>query len=438
MRVSDAANFAPPIVVCHESHRFLVSEQLRGLRIEDATLIVEPVARNTAPALALAALHASRYYPDSILVVLPSDHRIAKPDVFSEVVKKAAEAANHGWLVAFGITPKAAETGFGYIKAGTALEQITSLHRIERFVEKPDRVTAEAYLAQGHYIWNSGMFVMAAARYMSELQTYEPAIFACCSGAYEARTNDDLFLHPNAEALSDCPVISIDHAVMERTAYGAVLSVDLTWSDLGSWRAIDDISEKDEARNAVCGPALLHHTQNCYIHSETNLIATCGVRDLVIVAADRAILVGHKDALDEMKPLLETMRARALPDVDLQTSAHRPWGRFDPIDAGPGYKVKKLQLKPGGKISLQSHTHRSEHWVVVAGRATVTNGDSVTILNANQSTYIPAGTTHRLENAEETDLIVIEVQTGDYLGEDDIKRHEDLYRRADSIHDCAA
>ena len=425
-RVKGRAGFAVPIILTNHEHRFIVAEQLRQIGVENASIIIEPVARNTAAAITIAALHAAA---NSTLLVMPSDHLIKKTDVFFDYVKDALPLTQAGKLVTFGITPTAPETGYGYIKAGGALSGESSAFAIARFAEKPSREHAEAYLAEGGYTWNSGMFLFGAATLIAEMQIHRADILDAARIAYNKRAEALPFITLDKAAFEACPSTSIDYAVMEATKDGAVIPVDIGWSDLGAWTSLDAISAKDAAGNATHGKVLLENSSNCYIHSSKTLVAGIGLRDLVVVVADNAVLVADKHQSGDIKKLIATMREHEMPDVKLTSFSHRPWGSFHGIDRGERYQVKKLLLKPGGKISLQTHQQRAEHWVVVEGVATVTNGENVLNLKANESTYIPAGTMHRLENRGSVDLVVIEVQTGRYLGEDDIKRFEDLYKR---------
>ncbi len=428
-RVADRTLFSAPIVLCNEEHRFIVTEQLRYAGIDDASILIEPVSRNTAPALTLAAIHMEKSRGHGVMLVMPSDHRIGDKAAFLLAVKAAHSAASEGWLLTFGITPDAPETGYGYIKSGQALAGHAGIYHISRFVEKPDYETAVSYLTEGSYAWNSGMFMMHSTKVLSELQTYEPAILAACRASYDGHHIDQNFMRLDKDAMLACLSQSIDYAIMERTTLGAILPVEMQWCDLGSWTSMCAISEKDENGNVIVGPAITLDSHDCYIRTHNSLVATIGVENLVVVSADNAILIGPKERMQDIKQLVKQMRDANMPDTMLTSFSHRPWGNFYSIDQGGNYQVKRLHLKPGGKISLQSHQKRSEHWIVVHGRATVTNGDHVFSLEANQSTYIPAGTIHRLENREQEELIVIEVQTGPYLGEDDIKRYEDVYNR---------
>jgi mannose-1-phosphate guanylyltransferase/mannose-6-phosphate isomerase len=419
-RVGDRAQFHPPIIVCNIAHRFIVSEQLRAIQVVDAEIIAEPDALNTAPALALAALHAA---PDALLLVTPSDHRIADTRAFLHAVNTGIATAENGYIVTFAITPDSPEPGYGYIQFGEA-EDDSPVRPIHQFIEKPDAATASALIAVGNIGWNSGIFLLSAQHALAELSQHAPEVLLCCRAAMAACTRAEPFIYPDAAALGPCPSISIDYAIMEQSGNRAAIPVEMGWSDLGSFAAL----AKGKS-NPISGNVITEDVAGCYIHSDGPLVAALGVRDLVIIAADNAVLVKHKDSAYAIKPLLQRLRDENKPDINLIKFAHRPWGSFYRIDQGEHYQVKRLHLKPGARISLQSHTHRSEHWIVVEGRASVTNGDHVTLLEKNQSTYIPAGAIHRLENCESSELVIIEVQTGDYLGEDDIARFEDSYHR---------
>lgn len=426
LRAGDRAQFNAPLIVCNEAHRFIVSEQLRAIAVTDATLIAEPFARNTAPALALAAHHAA---PDDPLLIMPSDHRIDDAAAFLAAVARGAKAADAGEIVTFGVSPTAPETGYGYITRGEALAGHDGAYRIDGFIEKPEREVAASLIAQRGAVINSGIFLLRASTALEALGTHAPHVLTATRAAYNAATEAEGTLFPNAALFESSPAISIDYAIMEHTSRGVVVPVAMAWSDLGSFTALADLTAPDHAGNALSGNVVTEDTTQCYVHSDGPLVATLGVSDLVVVAADNAVLVTHKDRTQDIKSLMQHLRTHAAGDLNLTSFAHRPWGNFTRIDQGPRYQVKRLHLKPDAKISLQTHTQRSEHWIVVEGRATVTNGDRVEVLEKNQSTYIPAGAVHRLENREETELVVIEVQTGDYLGEDDIVRLEDSYQR---------
>ncbi len=424
-RVS-GATFTPPLVVCNEEHRFIVAEQLRGLNVTPRALVLEPAGRNTAPAVAIAALLLAEEAPAALLLVMPSDHVITKPDTFKAAIDTAAEAAADGGLVTFGITPTAPETGYGYIKApGDG-----AVRTVDRFVEKPDRATAEGYLAEGTYFWNAGIFLFRADRYLEELERFEPAMLAACRKAVAGAKPDLEFQRLDAEAFGACPSVSIDYAVMERTDAAKVVPVDMGWSDVGAWSALWDIGEKDADGNHLSGDVLLTDTRNCYLRSEDKLVAAVGVEDLVVVSTGDAVLVASKDKAQDVKAIVETLGAQGRTEGDVHTTVYRPWGSFRSIDQGERYQVKLITVKPGGSLSLQMHHHRAEHWIVVNGTARVTRGDDVLLLHENQSVYIPLGTTHRLENPGKLPLHLIEVQSGSYLGEDDIVRFEDTYGRS--------
>jgi mannose-1-phosphate guanylyltransferase/mannose-6-phosphate isomerase len=427
-RVSDRGIFTPPVILCNEEHRFIVSEQLRQIHLTDATIILEPAIRNTAPSLLLAALHCHAAH-NNLMLVLPSDQKIGDTAGFFEAVKQTSQAANDGFILTFGITPEAPETGYGYIKMGAQLSSYHNIHEIGHFAEKPEKSVAESYIRDKRYVWNSGMFLLKATLAIEEMKQHDLPMLEACRNSYETHKKSSRYIWPDKEAFARCPSNSIDYALMEKTKKGAVIAVSIKWQDLGSWATLYDVSNKDACGNAVSGRAILVDTNNCFIRSDRMLVAALGVDNLVIVENDNALLVGPKNRMQDIKMLLKPMREQNLPDSMLTCFSHRPWGSFYKIDSGTHYQVKKLSVKPGSSISLQSHTMRAEHWVVVKGRATVTKGENVFLLEENQSTYIPPGATHRLENREEDELIVIEVQTGECLSETDIKRFEDVYDR---------
>lgn len=429
LRVADRRLFSAPLVLCNEEHRFIVSEQLRHIGIDDAIILIEPVARNTAPALAIAALHMAASGQQAVMLVLPSDHRIKEKDRFLNAIHRGARAASDGHLLALGIVPTGPETGYGYIRPGEALSGYEGVFRIHQFTEKPDAATAASYISEGGHIWNSGIFLMHSQTVLEEFEACEPVMLAACRNAYAKRSTDGIFARLDKEAMHSCPSNSIDYAVMEHTSRGVVMPVNMTWCDLGSWTAFHALSPKDAQGNATAGKTALVDSHDCYIHAGDMLVAGIGLDQMVIVASDNALLVGPKDRMQDIRALVEDMHRQNLPDTMRTTFSHRPWGSFYNIDRGRHYQVKRLHLKPGGKISLQMHEKRSEHWIVVEGKATVTTGERLFTLEENQSTYIAAGTRHRLENRQDRELIVIEVQTGPYLGEDDIRRFEDVYNR---------
>lgn len=425
-RVAGLAD-AAPIVVANEEHRFLAAEQLRLMGVEHPAIVLEPVGRNTAPAIAAAALQAMAQGADPLLLVLPSDHVVRDGEAFRAAVRAASSAAASGALVTFGIVPDAPETGFGYIHAevgGTG-----DVRRVLRFVEKPDAVTAQGYLDAGGYYWNSGMFLFRASRYLEELERFRPDILAAVRAAFDQAARDGDFIRLDKEAFATSPSDSIDYAVMEKTDRAMVLPVDIGWNDVGSWSALWDVSEQDEDGNAHHGDVIAIDTRNSYAYAR-RLVTLVGVDDLVVVETDDAILVARKDKVQQVKDVVARLKAEQRSHAVLHREVHRPWGSYDSIDADDGFQVKRIKVKPGARLSLQSHRQRAEHWIVVRGTARVTRDNDVFELHANQSTYIPLGAKHRLENPGTDMLELIEVQSGDYLGEDDIVRYEDVYGRS--------
>lgn len=413
------------VTICNEEHRFFVAEQLRAID-KLGSIILEPIGKNTAPAIALAALTDTDN--DPLLLVLAADHVIADVDSFSESVKKAMPLAEQGKLVTFGIVPSEPHTGYGYIKAGAKLDDGFF---VDTFKEKPDQVTAETYLEQGGYYWNSGMFLFKASRYLEELKAYRSDIFNACSKAVADVSPDLDFIRVNVDAFADCPDDSIDYAVMENTADAVVVPMDAGWNDIGSWSSLWDVSEKDESGNAKSGDVILHEVKNSYIRADDKLIAAVGVNDLVVVSTKDALLIAHKDRVQDAKLVANKLRDDGRTEWELHREVYRPWGKYDSIDNGDRYQVKRITVKPGAKLSVQMHHHRAEHWVVVSGSAKVTNGEKTFLLSENQSTYIPVGVVHALENPGKVPLEIIEIQSGSYLGEDDIVRFEDRYGRTE-------
>jgi mannose-1-phosphate guanylyltransferase/mannose-6-phosphate isomerase len=429
LRVAPIAT-APPIVVANEEHRFLVAEQLRQMGAPRPAILLEPVGRNTAPAIAAAAMQAMAGGEDPLLLVLPSDHVMRDAQAFRAAVLDAAGAADDGALVTFGIVPTAPETGFGYIQAAADPEAgKASIRHVSRFIEKPDAATAQRYLDAGGYYWNSGMFLFRASRYLAQLEHFRPDITAATRLAFEQATVDGDFIRLQREAFAACPADSIDYAVMERTDAAMVLPVDIGWSDLGSWSALWDVASHDHDGNATVGDVIAIDSRNSYVHAR-RLVALVGVDDLVVVETDDAILVARKDRVQQVKDVVSRLKHEGRSEVVLHREVHRPWGSYDSVDAGPRFQVKRIKVKPGARLSLQSHTRRAEHWIVVSGVARVTRNDEVFDLQPDQSTYIPLGARHRLENPGTQTLELIEVQSGDYLGEDDIVRYDDAYGRA--------
>jgi len=440
MLVETLARFEPldpaqPIIMCQEAHRFLVAEQLREAGWS-ADILLEPAMRNTAPAIALAALQAMSRDADAVMLVLPADHAIAKPEALIRAMAPAQAAAERGKLVTFGVTPTRAETGYGYIETSDETGDETSISScagnamtIQRFVEKPDAKTAQTYLASGRHLWNSGMFVMRADRYLQELERYRPALLAAVTSAWQGRQADLDFLRVDAEAFVTCEAESIDCAVMENTADASVVALDAGWSDVGSWQSLWEISARDENNNALRGDVIVDDVSGSLIHSESRLVAAVGVRDLMVIETPDAVMVAHRDAAQAVKVIAETLKRHGRPEWDQHRRVHRPWGSYDSVHRAERYQVKHICVTPGGRLSLQKHLHRAEHWIVVRGTARVTWGDDTFLLEENQSTYIPLGVVHRLENPGKITLELIEVQSGSYLGEDDIERFDDVYRR---------
>ncbi|WP_313644859.1 mannose-1-phosphate guanylyltransferase/mannose-6-phosphate isomerase [Stenotrophomonas sp.] len=423
LRVADVATQAP-IVVANEAHRFVAAEQLQQVGTTPSAILLEPVGRNTAPAIAAAALEARRNGDDPLLLVLPSDHLIRDVGQFHQAIEAAASIADQGKLVTFGIQPTAPETGYGYIKAVAG----EGARAIERFVEKPDLDTAQAYVASGEYYWNSGMFLFRASRYLEELQRLQPQILDACHAAWEKARRDSDFIRLDTDAFKASPSDSIDYAVMEKTADAAVVPLDAGWSDVGSWTALRDVSEQDANGNAHRGDVIAIDCHDTFAYGE-RLIAMVGLDDVIVVETDDAVLVGKSDRMQEVKDVVARLKADGRSEATWHRKVYRPWGAYDSIDHGDRFQVKRITVKPGGTLSLQMHHHRAEHWIVVSGTAEVTRGDEVLLLTENQSTYIPLGVTHRLRNPGKLPLELIEVQSGSYLGEDDIVRFEDTYGR---------
>ncbi|MCS3845996.1 MULTISPECIES: mannose-1-phosphate guanylyltransferase/mannose-6-phosphate isomerase [Xanthomonas] len=413
-----------PIIVANEEHRFMAAEQLQQLGVKPSAILLEPKGRNTAPAIAVAALEATRNGGDPLLLVLPSDHVIRDEAAFQVAVTAAAAAAEQGKLVTFGIKPTAPETGYGYIKAGAG----TGVSAVERFVEKPDLATAQGYLASGEYYWNSGMFLFRASRYLEELRKFQPAIADACQKAWESAKRDADFTRLDKDAFAASPSDSIDYAVMEKTSDAVVVPLDAGWNDVGSWSALLEVSEQDAQGNAHHGDVIQLDCQNTYAYG-SRLIAMVGLENVVVVETDDAVLVGHRDRIQEVKEVVSQIKAAGRSEATWHRKVYRPWGAYDSIDMGQRFQVKRITVKPGATLSLQMHHHRAEHWIVVSGTAEVTRGDEVLLLTENQSTYIPLGVTHRLKNPGRLPLELIEVQSGSYLGEDDIVRFEDTYGR---------
>jgi mannose-1-phosphate guanylyltransferase len=416
-----------PVFICNEEHRFLVAEQVRQLSQEQSTILLEPEGRNTAPAVALAAINALAKDKEAMLLVLAADHVIKDIETFQQVIAKASIAAEQGKLVTFGIVPTHAETGYGYIKKGNELKDST--FDVAQFVEKPDKITAENYLESGEYLWNSGMFLFKASRYLEELAKHRLDILEHCQQAMTDVERDLDFLRPNKADFLACANESIDYAVMEKTDAAVVISLDAGWSDVGSYSALWEVCQQNEDKNVLKGDVIAQQTTNSYIHSQNKLIATVGVDNLVIIDTPDAVLVANKDKVQEVKQIVEQLKKEQRSEAVLHREVYRPWGKYDSVDSGERFQVKRITVKPGAKLSVQMHHHRAEHWIVVSGTAKVTINDNTVLLSENQSAYIPIGAVHALENPGKLPLEMIEVQSGSYLGEDDIVRFEDRYGR---------
>jgi mannose-1-phosphate guanylyltransferase/mannose-6-phosphate isomerase len=419
-----------PMAVTNDKHRFLVAEQLREIN-QEAEILLEPMGRNTAPAIAAAAIRALRNDSSPMLLVLPSDHHIEQVDVFSKAVQTGAQAAEEGKLVTFGVVPTRAETGYGYIhaEAKPLYDKKQPVYAVNGFKEKPDPQTAEKYLSSGEYFWNSGMFLFRADRYLEELEKFAPEILASCQQAVDQGQDDLDFFRLDKNSFGNCPADSIDYAVMEKTNAACVVPLDAGWNDVGAWASLWDISPSDDNDNVICGDVIAHDSTHCHIHSESRLVTALGVKNLVIVETSDAILVADKDAAQNVKEIVNELKNAQRSEGTLHREVYRPWGKYDSVDASERFQVKRITVNPGATLSLQKHHHRAEHWVVVTGTAEITCDDDIRILSENQSTFIPLGSVHRLRNPGKIPLELIEIQSGSYLGEDDIERFEDHYGR---------
>lgn len=451
LRVADMEEVSAPIIICNQAHRFLVLEQLRELEIEPEAVIVESVVRSTAPALTIAALYVEKllkHGQDLTLLVMPADHLVADVQGFADSIRIAAGLATESHIVTFGITPTSPETGYGYIEVGSkgltqTTEDATCYHRVMSFVEKPDVSTAQSYLVSGNYLWNSGIFMMKPGIWMSELARFRPDILEFCRSAFLAGQSDGSFFRPGPEFI-DCPVESIDYAVMEYGPGGiqsdlsgddisckGYSAVDLSvgWSDIGAWSAVWDNANRDEEGNVIDGDVYSESTKNSLLLARSRLLATVGIKDLVVIETPDAVLVAHKESVQKVKNIVDRIKTDGRAEQENHRKVHRPWGSYETVDQGDMFQVKRLVVNPRSSLSLQKHTHRAEHWIVVSGIASVTIGDKKFNLSQNQSTFVPQGSMHRLENEKDDLLEIIEVQTGDYLGEDDIVRFQDKYGR---------
>lgn len=426
-RLEGVENLGAPLVICNENHRFIVAEHMRELGISDGEILLEPIGRNTAPAIAAAAIHAMSKGSDPILLVLAADHVITNLPAFHSAIKVARDAAEQGRLVTFGIPPTHPETGYGYIQAASGTQE--AVRPVSRFVEKPDLATAKHYLDSGEYLWNSGMFVFRASAFIAELERLAPEVMQPIRTAVANAAPDMDFIRLEKQAFSTVPDISVDYAVIEKTAIASVVSLDAGWSDVGSWSALSDVNDKDSDGNASRGDTMLIDSSRCYVHAEHRLVAAIGLQDVVVVETADAVLISHKDQVQQVKTVVDQLKAQGRNEATIHRHAYRPWGVYDSIDSGMRYQVKRITVKPGAKLSVQMHHHRAEHWIVVSGTAKVRIDGRETLLTENQSTYIPVGSIHSLENPGKIPLELVEVQSGAYLGEDDIVRFEDRYGR---------
>ncbi len=428
-RLGAIADAMPAIVISNHEHRFLVAEQLNELGLKPDVQILEPAGRNTAPAVAVAARYVAKRDPDGLVLVLASDHAITDPAAFGRAVGAARLSAESGFITTFGITPTHAATGYGYIERGAPLDAPQKAYRIERFVEKPDAATAAKYLASGRFLWNSGMFVFRAAQFLQELGRLRPDILSAADKALAAATRDLDFLRLDAQTFEACPAESVDYAVMEKVANGAVVAADMGWSDVGSWSALWDIGGKDAQGNVSRGDVAMRDVAGSFVRADSRLVSVLGLRDVLVVETKDAVLVADRARAQEVKDIVEQLDRGKRSEHVSHTRVYRPWGYYESIDSGPRFQVKRLMVKPGHALSLQLHHHRAEHWVVVSGTAKVTRGEEVMTISENESTYIPIGMRHRLENPGKLPLYLVEVQSGSYLGEDDIVRFDDQYGR---------
>ena len=438
LRLTELEGVQPPILLCNEAHRFIVAEQLRQIGIEPAAIVLEPVGRNTAPALAVAALMAASGKEESTtLLALPADHHIEDTEGFLDTVRKGNACADSGHLVTFGIDPGAPETGYGYIRKGKALEEGDAAESdaspkawgIDRFVEKPDRDTAQQYVDSGEYCWNSGMFMFKTDRLLQELEAFAPDIVTSCRNAVKRGHTDLDFFRLDRDAFGQCPSDSIDYAVMEKTKSGVMIALSSPWNDLGSWEALWQAGDKNADRNVIHGDVCLQNVEQSFIHSSSRLVAAVGLINHVVVETKDAVFVAPRDQVQQVKALVEQLTRQERPETITQKMVYRPWGSYEDMDISERFLVKRITVKPKAKLSLQKHFHRAEHWVVVKGTALVTRGDKQFILREDESTYIPLGTVHRLENPGKIPLELIEIQSGSYLAEDDVVRLDDVYGR---------
>ena len=429
LRVNDVDNFSSPIIICNVDHRFIVAEQCQQIGLKSPIILLEPIGRNTAPAIAAAALHSLKDFDDSTLLILSADHVIQDIDAFHEGIKVANHQAQSGKLVTFGVEPTDANTGYGYIKISKCISN--GAHKVEEFVEKPDQKTAEFYLSQDNYLWNSGMFMFQARAFIDELSIHAPNIVISVNNAINKARKDLDFIRLEKKAFESSPFDSVDFALMEKSNNVVVVPIDVNWSDIGNWGALYEISKKDLQGNVISGDVVAHDTTNTYVNADHHMVVVIGVDNLIIVDTPDATLVTTKDKAQKVKSIVESLKVSCRDEGVKHRKVFRPWGWFDSIEEGLLFQVKRLHVNPGSKLSLQMHHKRAEHWIVVSGRASVTNGEQALTLNKGESTYIPIGVTHALENKTNKPLEVIEVQSGTYLGEDDIIRFEDIYGRVE-------
>jgi len=429
LRLSGLMDAGAPLIVCNNDHRFLIAEQMRDIEVTPLAIFLEPIGRNTAPAAAIAALHLLKQDADAVMLLLPADHLIRDVPAFHTAIGEGMKAVACSHLVTFGIVPDAPETGYGYIQQGTALDACGA-HNVARFVEKPRREDAEQFLASGDYFWNSGMFLFSCKQFLDELGEFRPDILAACEQALARGQHDLDFCRLDKGAFAACPSDSIDYALMEHTRHAAVVPTDIGWNDIGAWSALWEVGEKDTAGNVTRGDVFLESVSNSLIRAESRMVAAIGVSNLLIVETPDAILVADKSRAQEVKKVVDYLKANGRSEHEFHTRVFRPWGWYEGIDLGERFQVKRIMVKPGEKLSLQMHHHRAEHWIIVSGTARITRDGVEQLLCEDESTYIPLGTTHRLENPGRIPLHLIEVQSGSYLGEDDIVRFEDIYQRS--------
>lgn len=425
----DRPDMAAPIVVCNEAHRFIVAEQLQAIGCQAQSVLLEPFGRNTAPAVALAAMRQAEEGRDDLLLVLPADHVIGDVQAFHAALALAEAAVTQGRLALFGIPAERPETGYGYIRSCADPQLPTGALAVERFVEKPDLSTAEAFVASGDYLWNGGIFLFSCSRFLEELKQHAVDIYDTCKLTLERSRAEQEYLHIDPVSFACCPDDSLDCAVMEKTRHACVVPLQAAWSDVGSWSSLWDVHPKDEHGNALVGDVISHDSHNCLVHSQGKLISLVGLQDVVVVETKDAVMIAHRDRAQDVKQLVNTLTAQSRPETLNHCLVYRPWGAYDSVDKGSRFQVKRITVRPGASLSLQMHHHRAEHWIVVSGTALVTCDDKSFLLTENQSTYIPIASVHRLSNPGKIPLELIEVQSGSYLGEDDIERFEDAYGR---------